>query len=226
VPITITHRGNDSGRLVTKYSPHLDMIRKLEEALAPQELDVSFDVVGDRLVVRDTQSQTPTLTKEEQGQRGTQQVSSPSDPRLVSDASNYLRILLSLYGPSDEHEIITALKLYGREKAARRLEFLYDVAAEDPWEDKIDLESLRTLAKVLTNYPLVPHPQISVSPEGHAVAEWKRDGVVWVMDCGEGGIVRYVALGSAVDEPLMKGEEQSSQLLPLISCLMGQTAWD
>ena len=47
-----------------------------------------------------------------------------------------------------------------------------------------------------------------------------------MMECRAEGIVSYVALSDINEGPVLSGEEQSSQLLPLISFFMGRAAWD
>ena len=154
---TITRKENYPSDLLTKRVADVDMA-EIQRVL--REIATAYSRQADILPVL----QAHAGEKPAHGQ--TRYVSRASSPILegVTKASPHLRTLLSLYDSADEHEIIAALKFYEREQAARRIEYLYGVAEQDPTEDKIGMESLRTLAKVLTNYPSLPHPQISVSP--------------------------------------------------------------
>ena len=51
--------------------------------------------------------------------------------------AEHVRSLVSLYDDSaDKDSLIAALRLYDREQTARRIEYLYSVADEDPTEDR------------------------------------------------------------------------------------------
>lgn len=111
------------------------------------------------------------------------------------DRDHPVNLFLGLLGTSvAETEIIQTLNEYGRERTASRIQTLYEVASEEPSEDRIEVQSLRSLAKLLIVNPKLPHPQISVSPAGHIIAEWEEEYGILAMEFTTVGRVRFAAL--------------------------------
>ena len=128
------------------------------------------------------------------------------------------RALLSLYDGS-EQEIVQALRLYGKDKVADRVVDLYGLHAEDASEDRLDIESLRNLARFMTSYPHLPDPDISVSPDGHAVVEWGRDYGILAIEFTAVGTTRYAALPrmEGHEHLRLSGEKPASQMMEATS---------
>ena len=121
--------------------------------------------------------------------------------RTPTTSTPAARALLSLYDGS-EQEVVQALRLYGKDRVADRVVYLYGLHDEDPSEDRLEIESLRNLAQFMTSYPYLPDPDISVSPDGHAVVEWGRDYGILAIEFTAVGTTKYAAL------PRVEGHEQ------------------
>ena len=135
-------------------------------------------------------------------------------------SSPTLNTYLSLYtSTGSEQDIIQALRLYGKEDIADRIAYLHELASEDPMEDRLMTDSLRNLARVMTNYPSLPYPTISVSPDGHAVAEWSREYGILAMEFTNEGTVRYAALPrmDGYDHLRIDGERPASEIMEATS---------
>ena len=89
-------------------------------------------------------------------------------------------------------EIIAELRLVGLDLAADRLSYLESLAGDDPDEPPILLESLRHLALFLVGERRLGNPQIGVSPDGLAGAQWRaeNDDVV-AMEFLADGLIRF-----------------------------------
>lgn len=74
---------------------------------------------------------------------------------------------------SSRAEIADALRQAGLDQSADRLDYLWRLAEEDPDEEPIALESLRQLTTFLINERELGEPQIGVSPDGVALAQWR-----------------------------------------------------
>lgn len=70
-------------------------------------------------------------------------------------------------------EMTDALRKAGLDQSADRLDYLRRLAEEDPDEEPIALESLRQLTAFLINERELGEPQIGVSPDGVALAQWR-----------------------------------------------------
>ena len=143
-----------------------------------------------------------------------------------ADTANHaLDMSLSLYtGTSTEQEVIQALKLYNKGNIAERIAYLYELASEDPSEDRIRIESLRNFARVMTNHPSLPDPAISVSPDGHAVAEWDQDFGILAMEFTAVSTVRYGALPRTEGYEHLRrisGERPASEIMEVTSAFWG-----
>ena len=66
-----------------------------------------------------------------------------------------------------------ALRKAGLDQSADRLDYLRRLAEEDPDEEPIALESLRQLTAFLLDERELGEPQIGVSPDGVALAQWR-----------------------------------------------------
>ena len=69
-----------------------------------------------------------------------------------------------------------ALRKAGLDQSANRLGDLQRLAEEDPDEEPIAIESLRQLTAFLIDECHLGEPQIGVSPEGVALAQWRVMG--------------------------------------------------
>ena len=153
-------------------------------------------------------------------------LSSPSawPSHLTLDTSSHaLDMCLTLYTSSGtEQDIIQALRLYGRDDIADRIAYLYGLASEDPIEDRMMIESLRNFARVMTNYPSLPYPEITVSPDGHAVAEWSREYGILAMEFTAVGTIRYAALPRMDGYEFLgiDGEKSSGEIMEATSKFM------
>ena len=93
---------------------------------------------------------------------------------------------------------------------ADRLRYLRQLAADDPEEPRIEMDSMRELARFLLSERWLPQPQIGVSPDGLAHAEWVLPG-----DDGDTGsgilAMEFLACGlirfAAVSPPPTQGDE-------------------
>ena len=72
-----------------------------------------------------------------------------------------------------EEEIVAAMRWYGLNFIADRLNRLRTLIAEDPDEPNLVLESLRSFADFFMQQDLLPVPEIGAGPEGYLEAEWR-----------------------------------------------------
>ena len=102
------------------------------------------------------------------------------------------------------HEVLAILRQFGLTSLADRLHYLRRIARDDPEEPRIELDSLRELALFLMGERWLPEPQIGVSPDGLAHAEWLLPGDslapqgkgALVMEFLCSGLIRFAAVSS------------------------------
>ena len=86
-----------------------------------------------------------------------------------------------------------------RSAVAERVAYLLSLDGDDPDEAPIDIESLRSFAKLLKRNQKLPDPRIGVKPDGAIQIEWflNPDGIL-AMTFLHNGLIRVYA---AFDEP-------------------------
>ncbi len=96
---------------------------------------------------------------------------------------------------ADGEEVIATLRSSGCSSVADRLDYLRTLVAEDPEETPIAVESLRRLALFIMDQRRLPDPEIGVSPEGFAQAEWRvgDDGLL-AMEFLPADVIRFAAI--------------------------------
>ena len=99
------------------------------------------------------------------------------------------------------HEgVVALLRRSGLEGIAARLDYLRQVVDEDPEHPPMAIESLRSLARFLVAERQLPHPQISVGPDGLLSAQWRTtSNDVMAMEFLGSGLIRFAALSSPGD---------------------------
>ena len=98
---------------------------------------------------------------------------------------------------ADTKEIIAELRLVGLDLAADRLSYLESLAGDDPDEPPLLLESLRHLALFLVSERRLGNPQIGVSPDGLAGAQWRAEnGSVVAMEFLTDRFIRFAAISA------------------------------
>ena len=77
-------------------------------------------------------------------------------------------------------DILVALGDSGLDGVVNRLSYLQRAVEDDPTEVRMELRSLRHLARFLIVEQDLPHPRIAVSPDGQMQVEWytKDNGIV------------------------------------------------
>ena len=77
-------------------------------------------------------------------------------------------------------KVVIALAQSGFSATATRIVYLHRLAADDPEEPGISIESLRGLAWFLQHEPRLRSPRIGVGPTGMVLAEWRvaEDGML------------------------------------------------
>ncbi|MDE2919234.1 MAG: hypothetical protein OXR64_05245 [Chloroflexota bacterium] len=89
-------------------------------------------------------------------------------------------------------EMTAALRESGLERSADRLGYLERLADEDPDEDPIAIASLRHLTSFLIDQRHLGQPDIGVSPDGVALAQWRVMGNgVLAMEFLDSGLIRF-----------------------------------
>ena len=86
-------------------------------------------------------------------------------------APSFLRKLIRV--AVGEDAIVVALRLYGLDVMADRLNHLIALIAEDPDEPDLVIESLRSFADFFMQEDRLPVPEIGAGPEGFLEAEWR-----------------------------------------------------
>ena len=127
---------------------------------------------------------------------GTRAARSTTEGPLAGDADRWLSPWSVLLDEAkEEREVVAVLRLFGLHSMADRLGYLRSLAADDPDETPIGLESLRRFSRFIMGNRRLPDPEISVSPEGFAHAEWRvgEDGVL-AMQFLPIDLVRFAAI--------------------------------
>ena len=115
---------------------------------------------------------------------------SPFDDRRIAAA----RVL----GAVKAEEIAPALSFVGWRAVAERVQELCRMVGDDPDEPPIVLASLRELALFLLSQPQIPEPEIGVSPNGLALAEWaSAERGVLAMKFLPDGRIQFAAVSAA-----------------------------
>ena len=114
-----------------------------------------------------------------------------------------LRAWYGQIGKSQDYsEIVAVLRLFGFEEVADRLSYLWQLVMEDLEDpsEVISVESLRSLATFLIDERHMGIPQISISPDGSALATWRviQRGII-AMKFLPSGLVRLVATSGRVE---------------------------
>ena len=71
-----------------------------------------------------------------------------------------------------ELDVVTKIRAHGLNSIADRLNYLYKLPIDSQHEKCIDLKSLSLFAHFVIDRPQLPHPQITISPDGFINAEW------------------------------------------------------
>ena len=95
-------------------------------------------------------------------------------------------------------EIIAVLRMFGLDKVADRLGYLYSLTNDDPHEPSIEIESLRAMALFLMGERQLPDPQIGVNPDGLIQIEWglPANGIL-AMEFLPCRLIRFAAITTA-----------------------------
>ncbi len=89
-------------------------------------------------------------------------------------------------------KMAAALRESGLEQSADRLGYLQRLADEDPDEEPISVASLRHLTAFLMDERHLGQPEIGVSPDGVALAQWRVMGNgVLAMEFLNSGFIRF-----------------------------------
>ena len=89
-------------------------------------------------------------------------------------------------------EMTAALRESGLERSADRLGYLQRLADEDPDEDPIAIASLRHLTSFPMDQRHLGQPDIGVSPDGVALAQWRVTGNgILAMEFLDSGLIRF-----------------------------------
>ncbi len=104
-------------------------------------------------------------------------------------------------------EIIAVLRLFGLDAIADRLGYLRGLAADDPDESLIKIESLKALASFLMSERQLLDPEIGVGPDGLAQIQWRipANGIL-AMEFLPSGRIRFAAISA----PAQHGVERRS----------------
>ena len=101
-------------------------------------------------------------------------------------------------------QVDTVLREHDLGAVVDRLRYLRQLAADDPDEPPMQTDSLREMARFLLTERGLPHPQIAVSPDGLAHAEWvlpgeagatENDGMLAMEFLGS-GFTRFAAVSA------------------------------
>ena len=89
-------------------------------------------------------------------------------------------------------EFTEALRESGLVESADRLSYLQRLADEDPDEEPIGIASLRQLTSFLMDERQLGQPEIGVSPNGVALAQWRvMGGGILAMEFLGSGFIRF-----------------------------------
>lgn len=122
-------------------------------------------------------------------------------------------------------EMTSALRESGLEESADRLGHLQRLADEDPDEEPIAISSLRHLTSFLIDERHLGQPDIGVSPDGVALAQWRVKGNgILVMEFLGSGLIRFAGTSgpdSQGGEPLrVSGTLPKTKALQAIQSLL------
>ena len=116
-------------------------------------------------------------------------------------------------------EITAALRESGLERSADRLGYLQRLADEDPDEDTIGIASLRHLTSFLMDQRHLGQPDIGVSPDGVALAQWRVTGNgILAMEFLDSGLIRFA--GASVSDSQDGESLRVSGTLPKAKALL------
>ena len=102
---------------------------------------------------------------------------------------------IQISAATKQEEVIAVIRLFGLNSIASRLTYLHELVADDPDEKPIKLKSLRGLALFIMSNRQLPDPQIGVSPDGFAHAEWRIvDHGILVMEFLPSDVIRFAAI--------------------------------
>ncbi len=152
----------------------------------------------------------------------------PASPDWSSEPAGRAPWRSQLDEASTAHAIAEILRSHGRERVADRIDYLQELAREDPDEEPMALDSLWHLACFLLEQDQLPDPEIGVSPSTLAQVEWTipateddraRDGLL-VMEFLPRGIIGFAALSEpyrqGVDRLTVHGELPPAQALEAV----------
>ena len=89
-------------------------------------------------------------------------------------------------------EMIEVLRESGLNESSERLRYLQRLADEDPDEQPIAMESLQQLTAFLMDERELGQPEIGVSPNGVALAQWRiMGGGILAMEFPGSGLIRF-----------------------------------
>ncbi|MCY3820237.1 MAG: hypothetical protein OXH52_12875 [Gammaproteobacteria bacterium] len=96
----------------------------------------------------------------------------PASPDWSPDLAGRTPWRSQLDGASTAQEIMAVLRAHGRERIADRIDYLQELAREDPDEQPIAPDSLWHMASFLLEQGRLPDPEVGVSPNALAQVEW------------------------------------------------------
>ena len=152
----------------------------------------------------------------------------PASPDWSPDLAGRTPWRSQLDGASTAQEIMAVLRAHGRERIADRIDYLQELAREDPEEQPIAPDSLWHMASFLLEQGQLPDPEVGVSPNALAQVEWTipnssdgrtRDGLL-AMEFLPRGIIGFAALSEpyrqGVDRLTVYGELHPAQALEAV----------
>ncbi len=121
-----------------------------------------------------------------------------------------------LRATTDPEHVDALLREHDLVPVVERLRYLRQLAADDPDEPRMKEDSLRELARFLLSERWLPCPQIGVSPDGLAHAEWVLAGAdgdtvgngILAMEFLGSGLIRF----AAVSPPSTLGDAQRKRV--------------
>ena len=96
--------------------------------------------------------------------------SSPAPPDAGSTAA---RSAARLSGRADQFAHAAILGQLGLTAIAKRVKEIADLNREDPEDEPLDIDSLKSCAGFLAAAPDLQEPRIGVNPDGSLVADWR-----------------------------------------------------
>ena len=100
--------------------------------------------------------------------------------------------------------IVAVLRSQALQTVADRIDYLHELAEDDPEEQPIALESMRHMARFLLGHRELPDPEVGTSPNGFAQVEWilpdasqdQADNGLLAMEFLPSPLVRFAALSA------------------------------